>query len=87
MRLIVLALGVALASPALAADTPEAAPADSKDKVICRKERPTGSRIPEKICMTKAQWEAATDATQDALRARGADRGMLDNRQANPGAN
>jgi type IV pilus biogenesis protein CpaD/CtpE len=37
------------------------------DRVICRRHRPTGSRISEKICMTARQWQQASDDTARAL--------------------
>ncbi len=37
------------------------------DRVICRRHKPTGSRISEKICMTARQWQQASDDTARAL--------------------
>jgi hypothetical protein len=37
------------------------------DRVICRRHKPTGSRISEKICMTARQWQQASDETQRGL--------------------
>lgn len=37
------------------------------DRVICKRHKPTGSRISEKICMTARQWQAATDDTHRVL--------------------
>ena len=37
------------------------------DRIICRRERPTGSRISEKVCMTARQWQKQTDAAQRVL--------------------
>lgn len=85
MRALAIAVALALtAGSAFAADAPS--PDADKQKVVCKKERPTGSRIPTKVCMTKAEWEAATDAAQEALRARGADRSVTDNRIGAPGS-
>lgn len=86
-RIAVLATALALmASPALGADAPPAPkPDDDDQKVVCKKERPTGSRIPTRVCMTKAQWEGVRDGAEETFRARGADRNVLDNRKSNPG--
>lgn len=37
------------------------------DRIICRRHKPTGSRISEKICMTARQWQQASDDTARAL--------------------
>ena len=37
------------------------------DRIICRRERPTGSRISEKVCMTARQWYQANEETRRAL--------------------
>jgi len=37
------------------------------DRMICRRERPTGSRISEKICMTARQWFDMSEQSRDAL--------------------
>lgn len=37
------------------------------DRIICRRHKPTGSRISEKICMTARQWQQMTDDTQRVL--------------------
>ena len=37
------------------------------DRIICRRHRPTGSRISEKICMTARQWQQASDDTRRTL--------------------
>jgi len=63
LALLTLALAIAFASPALSdpaptAPTPEQGAAteeDSGDEVVCKKERPTGSRIPRVVCRTKSQ--------------------------------
>jgi hypothetical protein len=38
------------------------------EKVVCRKERPTGSNIPEMVCRSQAQIDAERLQTQDQLR-------------------
>ena len=37
------------------------------DRVICRRHKPTGSRISEKICMTARQWQQASDESARLL--------------------
>ena len=37
------------------------------DRIICRRHKPTGSRISEKICMTARQWQQASNDTQRTL--------------------
>jgi hypothetical protein len=33
------------------------------DRIICRRHKPTGSRISEKICMTAGRWHQASEDT------------------------
>ncbi len=37
------------------------------ERIICRRHKPTGSRISEKICMTARQWQQASDDSQRVL--------------------
>lgn len=37
------------------------------DRVICRRQRPTGSRISEKICMTARQWYQMGQDSKEVL--------------------
>jgi hypothetical protein len=61
----------ALSWPALAqAPTQVQAPKTLKaqDKVVCRSINTTGSRISsERVCKTRAEWDADADATRDQL--------------------
>jgi len=58
----------AAASPTQEGEYLSAADARSDpDRIICRRHKPTGSRISEKICMTASQWRQMTDDTQRAL--------------------
>jgi len=53
-----------------APDTAYLSSADARkdpDRIICRRHKPTGSRISEKICMTARQWQQMTDDTRRAL--------------------
>ena len=40
---------------------------EDPDRIICRRHKPTGSRISEKICMTARQWQQARDDSRRAL--------------------
>ena len=41
---------------------------ESGEKMICRREKQTGSHVQQKtICMTKADWEAATKASRQTV--------------------
>jgi hypothetical protein len=37
------------------------------DRIVCRRHKPTGSRISEKICMTARQWQQAADDSERFL--------------------
>jgi len=37
------------------------------DRIICRRHKPTGSRISEKICMTARQWHQMTEDSRRTL--------------------
>lgn len=37
------------------------------DKVICRRHKPTGSRLSEKICMTARQWQQMSEDSRSIL--------------------
>lgn len=65
--MIALAVAASLSAPAFAADPVPAAassaaattaevPAAAKDKKYCLTEQLTGSRMPTKVCRTKAEW-------------------------------
>ena len=58
----------AAANPAAESEYLSAADArKDPDRVICRRHKPTGSRISEKICMTARQWQQMTAETQRGL--------------------
>lgn len=42
-------------------------PAAAEDKIVCRNEFQVYSRIPERICRRKSQWEAIAKANEEAL--------------------
>ncbi len=43
------------------------AEAEEKEMLICRRERPTGSRISERICLTAEDWEKIEQRSQEML--------------------
>jgi hypothetical protein len=56
------------ASPAQEGEYLSAADArKDPDRILCRRHKPTGSRISEKICMTARQWQQMSDDTQRTL--------------------
>ena len=50
-----------------AAGGPPAKPADDPNRKICKREESTGSHFAEHVCMTKAQWDAITERSQNML--------------------
>ena len=58
-------LALALA-PACAA-AKETSPAAEKPKLVCTKERTTGSNLPRRVCMTQAQHEERRKHDQEAM--------------------
>jgi hypothetical protein len=72
--------GSAAAAPAPAEGAAAAAVADG-DKIICRSIQGTGSRFPERVCMTKKQMAEERDRAR-----RGADRFMDRSRTGNVGS-
>ena len=69
-KLLVL-VSAALSWPALAQAPTQVQVAKTQkpqDKVVCRSINTTGSRISsERVCKTRAEWDADADATRDAL--------------------
>ncbi len=43
------------------------AEAEDSEKLICRREQPTGSRISERICLTAADWDKIERQSQEML--------------------
>lgn len=43
------------------------AESNDEEKLICRRERPTGSRISERICLTAAEWKKIEQQSQEML--------------------
>jgi hypothetical protein len=42
-------------------------PEKEKERLICRREQPTGSRIAERICLTAEDWETIERQSQEML--------------------
>jgi hypothetical protein len=62
--LLAATLAIAVATPVLAADDPQASEAP-KEKKICRTERTTGSLVAQRrICMTRAEWDKLAAETK-----------------------
>lgn len=61
--LVLVMLAAGLAAPALAADK-DAAPA-KKERLICKRDDTTGSRMAKQVCKTAAQWTAAEASETD----------------------
>lgn len=70
MRYVLPLLGLVMASPALAASM-ETAPtkADLADPnaMRCRAIREVGSRIPQRVCKTNAQWKEEEEAARKVM--------------------
>ena len=65
---IVVALAPATMSSSAFADDVAASPKpDDDEKIVCRRERLTGSRLPKKICMTKADWKMVSDRSRESM--------------------
>ena len=66
MIVSMLAAGLLLAqgAPAAAADTTKIS---DPDKVVCKNEAAAGSRLPKRVCATKAEWERRRQEARDSL--------------------
>lgn len=50
------------------AETPVPAPQATADKIRCKTQTVTGSRFPQKICRTEAQWAASEEGARTFMR-------------------
>lgn len=51
--------------------TDSAAPKDDPNKVICKREKTLGSRIPTgKTCLTRKEWQARAEAARELMESR-----------------
>ncbi len=62
-----LAIAALATSPVQAADE-KAEAAEKAEKKICKKYRPTGTRIAKKTCMTQRNWDELKRRAQEAAR-------------------
>ena len=62
-----LAIAALATSPVQAADE-KAEAAEKAEKKICKKYRPTGTRISKKTCMTQRNWDELKRRAQEAAR-------------------
>jgi hypothetical protein len=69
---VALLCGIAIASPAVAADPAAASaaaqgqPGGKPDKIVCkREERGVGTLLSKSICMTRSQWSARAQTNRD----------------------
>jgi hypothetical protein len=71
--LLSFAAGLALltANSAVAGENAEAAKRADDDKIICKSQLFVGSRISQRICMRRSEWEAARTNAQKAMDERG----------------
>ena len=62
---------MSFAAPALAQSTEAALAAQkgepAKEKKVCRRDVATGSIMPRRICLTKAQWAEIGEQSQDSV--------------------
>jgi len=54
-----------LAQASTATVSPQATPEATDNKPVCRSVMPKGSRIPERVCHTKAEWDQLARESQD----------------------
>ncbi|MFN4297015.1 MAG: hypothetical protein ACK4FB_09240 [Brevundimonas sp.] len=56
---------------------------EDADRMICRREHVVGSNRPQRVCMTRAQWDAIRDQSRETLRE--TDRGAPQELPGTPG--
>ena len=61
------AAGAAPVAPEGAAQAAPAAKPVDKDRQICKTEPLAGSRVPKKVCATKAEWDARRQDDKEQL--------------------
>lgn len=47
---------------------PSAAEGQVEEKKICRRDQAVGTRLPPRICLTRAQWKERADANRESNR-------------------
>lgn len=54
----------------------QATPDRASDGMVCRRIRPTGSRMSQRVCKTAIDWERESEEDQDVIRERQSDVGL-----------
>jgi len=49
------------------ADSPQPQPKADRSRRVCRTVTPTNSRLTQRSCRTQAEWDAATERTQEGV--------------------
>jgi hypothetical protein len=62
---LIIAAALAAAPAGPPANTPS--PPEGEEQKICKREAITGSRVPERRCLTRAQWEQIQLGSQRAV--------------------
>ena len=72
--LAAIALGAAVAGAPAAALAGAATPSDAKnptakdpDKIVCRNDETTGSRIPTRVCHSQRDWDAMSSDSREKI--------------------
>jgi len=60
-----LAVSACAAQDEMAETADGAQVANQDEQMICRRDRETGSRFAERICMTQEEWEAQREASRE----------------------
>lgn len=71
MRVVILAMGLAMTAGAALAGEPStaiaSAPKAEKEKVICKERVKANSRFTSRTCMTESEWAAAAETARSAF--------------------
>lgn len=62
-----LALSLVVAAPAAGNPNAPAKKADPNEKIICKTEGTVGSRIRDRVCKTRAEWELSRTKAREAM--------------------
>ena len=65
--MLLVSMLLAVAAPAGASAPAVQKATASPDKVVCRSETEVGSRIPQRVCRTQAEWDEIYRQTQEDL--------------------
>lgn len=72
MKVAIVLLGVAVAAPVSAQDSQDVVvvgePLEADQRVVCKKQKATGTRFEKKTCMTARQWEATREQNRRDLK-------------------